>query len=323
MSTHLAEETEQAAPLTFDRIHIDVARNASDDFNPFHDSNKWNRILGNPFGGPIVLGFQLECLMEYLVTVQRSRDGLQAPTSGFRNYQFTFADVLHPGEPFSPRVHPARRTTDPDGRVSLGNRVTARKGNGLILLGTIRDSDTPQCAIADHGIALLGVSPSDIRNAKDRSTIAGTGFFLKRKYLMNGNAKNLISASLADQNWYFDELEHRVNFPDMVPASLISCALLERAEADGHDFYTDPMVYTGHHISVDQSRARRLRSNDMLHILVDEPVEVAQTEGLRGGKLVQRRHRCLGILSDGSTLFGAEVTLAPLRSILSRAEQAQ
>ncbi len=317
MPTDLAEESEQPAALSFDQIHIDVARNASDDFNPFHDSSKWHRIQDNPFGGPIALGFQLECLMEYLVTRQRHSDGHPPPTSGFRNYQFTFADVLHPGEAFTPHVHPARRSTDQDGRVSLGNRVSARKDSGLILLGTIRDSDTPQCRIADQGLGLLGVTPADLRAVSDRSTVPGTGFFLKRKYLMNGNAKNLISASLADQNWYFDELEQRVNFPDMVPASLISCALLERAHADGHDFYKDPMVYTGHHISVDQGRARGLRSNDMLHILVDESVEVAQAKGLRGGKLVQLRHRCLGILSDGSTLFGAEVTLAPLRSILS------
>ncbi|WP_290653516.1 hypothetical protein [Aquisalimonas sp.] len=315
MPARLAEVNEEASELIFERIHIDVARNASDDFNPFHDSSKWSRIQGNPFGGPIALGFQLECLMEYLVSIQRDQDGLEAPGTGFRNYQFTFADVLHPGEPFSPRVHPARRTTDRNGRPLLSNRITVRKREGLILLGNVRDSDTPQCAVAEQGLALLGVMPADIRAAKDRSTIPGTGFFLKRKYLMNGNAKNLISASLADQNWYFDEIERRINFPDMVPASLISCALLERADAVGHDFYTDPMVYAAHHISVDQGRARRLRSNDMLHILVDDPVEVAQAEGLRGAKLVQQRHRCLGILSDGSTLFGAEVLLAPLRSI--------
>jgi hypothetical protein len=47
----------------YQQIHIDVARNATDDFNPFHDQNKWNRIHGkihgNPFGMPIVLGFQI------------------------------------------------------------------------------------------------------------------------------------------------------------------------------------------------------------------------------------------------------------------------
>ena len=43
----------------FNNIHIDVARNSTDDFNLFHDKLKWSEIEGNPFGGPIVLGFQL------------------------------------------------------------------------------------------------------------------------------------------------------------------------------------------------------------------------------------------------------------------------
>ena len=49
------------APRTarFSALHIDVARFATDDFNPFHDRNKWQRIEGNPFGGTIALGFQL------------------------------------------------------------------------------------------------------------------------------------------------------------------------------------------------------------------------------------------------------------------------
>jgi hypothetical protein len=50
--------------LRFQQIHIDVARNATDDFNPFHDKNRWQNITDNPFVGPIALGFQLECLIE-------------------------------------------------------------------------------------------------------------------------------------------------------------------------------------------------------------------------------------------------------------------
>ena len=47
-------------PLVFSQAHIDVARNSTDDFNPFHDPLRWQRIEGNPFGSPIALGFQLE-----------------------------------------------------------------------------------------------------------------------------------------------------------------------------------------------------------------------------------------------------------------------
>ena len=47
----------------FDQLHIDVARIATDDFNLFHDSKKWQYIKNNPFNGTIVLGFQLESLI--------------------------------------------------------------------------------------------------------------------------------------------------------------------------------------------------------------------------------------------------------------------
>lgn len=302
----------------FEQIHIDVARNASDDFNPFHDSRKWRLIRGNPFSGPIALGFQMECLMEYRVTRLRAEEGHPAPTEGFRNYQFSFADVLRPGEAFTAEVKPTRVSHDTQGRPVLGNRVLIRKAGGLALMGSIRDSSAPQCPVAQAGLDLVGAGPGQLNHAPDREPLADTGWFLKRKYLMNGNAKNLISASLGDQAWYFDEIEHRVNFPDMVPASLISCALLERADSIGFDFYADPMVYTAHHISVDQALARALRSNDRLHILVDEPERVAPGEGLRGHAPEQHRHRCLGLLRDGRVLFGAEVLLAPLQAILDR-----
>ncbi len=41
----------------FSQIHIDVACNATDDFNLIHDSQRWSRIVNNPFQGPIILGF--------------------------------------------------------------------------------------------------------------------------------------------------------------------------------------------------------------------------------------------------------------------------
>ena len=55
------------AEYSFGQIHIDGARNSTDDFNPFHDPNRFDRILRNPYPLPIVLGFQLECLCGYLV----------------------------------------------------------------------------------------------------------------------------------------------------------------------------------------------------------------------------------------------------------------
>ncbi|MGB5637745.1 MAG: hypothetical protein WBM63_01375, partial [Sedimenticolaceae bacterium] len=58
----------------FEQLHIDVARNTTDDFNPFHDPKRWQQICNNPFGSTIVLGFQTEFLVSDLVTRQRRLD---------------------------------------------------------------------------------------------------------------------------------------------------------------------------------------------------------------------------------------------------------
>ena len=49
---------------TLSQIHIEAARNSTDDFNLFHDKNRWNWVENNPFDGPIALGFQLGCFIE-------------------------------------------------------------------------------------------------------------------------------------------------------------------------------------------------------------------------------------------------------------------
>ncbi|AKJ93940.1 MULTISPECIES: hypothetical protein [Thioalkalivibrio] len=297
------------------QIHIDVARNATDDFNPFHDGDKWTRIRGNPFGGPIVLGFQLECLAEALVTRMRIAEGDAGSTSQlrFRNYQFTFAGALRVDEPFTTVVKPTLRGTDASGQPQVSNRIAMRKGSGLVLLGHVRDSLTPQ-ALPGESLPL----PADVRleQLEDRCVLADNGWFHKRKFMSNSNAKNLLSGSLVRQADYFDELEDRINFPDMFPAALISCALLEKADADGHDFYRDPMVYTAHHISVDQRLARALRSADALHILVS-PAEQVETagRGLAGSGMAQLRYRCMGLVAGPRILFRGELFLAPLMAL--------
>jgi hypothetical protein len=89
-------------PPTFQQIHIEVARNATDDFNPFHDKNKWHKIQNNPFGGAIVLGFQLESLIEYHIRLHREQHNEQALIEEhqlrFSNYQFTFANAVKCGQ---------------------------------------------------------------------------------------------------------------------------------------------------------------------------------------------------------------------------------
>ncbi|MBK1672846.1 hypothetical protein [Ectothiorhodospira shaposhnikovii] len=299
------------------QIHLDVARNATDDFNPFHDADKWHRIHQNPFGGPIVLGFQMECLAEYRVTRHRLLDSTpDDPPPAYRNYQFTFAGVLRTDEPFRMEIKPTKRTCTPDGRWIRSNRVVVRKTNGMVLLGQIRDSD--------HPLTLPDLTPpfqlsENLPPLPDRSLLPEGGWFHKRKFMTNSNAKNLLSGSLARQADYFDELEDHINYPDMFPTALISCALLERTHAAGHDFYANPMVYTTHQFSVNQTLARRLRSADALHLLVSDAQQVASNGGGLGHtRLQQQRHICLGLLENGGILFRGEVMLASLNSILGK-----
>ena len=79
----------------FDQIHIEVARNASDDFNLFHDKHKWLQITHNPFKGPIVLGFQLNTLIEYQMRLYREaqhEDQIIAENQlRYSNYQITIS----------------------------------------------------------------------------------------------------------------------------------------------------------------------------------------------------------------------------------------
>ena len=233
----------------YQQIHIDAARNATDDFNLFHDSKKWNRIRENPFGMPIVLGFQLEALIEYLVKLFRKHTGEDALIRdhqlNFSNYQFTFADVVRPGESLHVDIKKTVNRVNETGQ--LANRIILKKQHGLVLTGFQRESTTPLC-MPEVDFSELG----DLDAAEDRSWVAQEHYFMKRKFMNTGNGKNFLAGSLVDQHYYFDELEDRVQFPAMFPAALLSCALLEKARQEDYPFEDDPVVYTSHFISVDR-----------------------------------------------------------------------
>ncbi len=252
----------------FQQIHIDAARNATDDFNPFHDQNKWGSIQGNPFGEPIALGFQVEALVEYLVTLFRQQAGehtlIIQNHLHYSNFQFNFADVLRPGEPFHVEIKKTVNRISESGQ--LGNRIAVKKQGGLVLLGFQHESTTPLC-MPDADFSQL----ENLDTAKDRSWIAQHRYFLKRKFMSTGHGKNFLAGSLVDQHYYFDEMEERVQFPAMFPVALLSCALLEKAKQENYAFETNPVVYTSHHISVDRRLLQTLKSNHRLHLLVATP----------------------------------------------------
>jgi len=302
---------------TLTQLHIDAARNSTDDFNAFHDPYKWDRIRNNPFGRPIALGFQLETLAAHRVEAHHQQNGelplLAEAGLRYSNYQYSFADVVSSGESFAVDVRATSNKITSQGQ--LVNRVSIRKGRRLVMLGYQRESRLP---LTHANADFSGVT--DLFCAPDRSFVGDGGYFLKRKFMNTSNAKNFLLGSMVDQHRYFDELEDRVRFPALFPVALVSCALLEKAMNEGYDFYGYPMVYTSHQITVDRMLQEGLRSNDRLHILVRGPESVKGQKGLGKSDIPQTRYDCFGLLDDNRILFRAQVLMALLEHVVSACE---
>lgn len=303
-----------AETYVFQQLHVDVARNATDDFNPFHDPHRWHNIRDNPYGGPIVLGFQLAALADDRIEAYRrsEHDGSGQVSSTYLNYEFHYAGPLRPGEPFTIDVR--RTIPTKTGTPGVLNRVIVRHQNGQpILLGS--RADTTQPTLPSHWPA---IEINLTEGICDRSYLPGHRLFLKRKYLSTNNGKNFLLGSLVDQYDYFDELSERVRFPPMFTTGLISCALLEQARAQGYDFEGDPQVYVSHRITIDHGLQQALRSNDRIDLLVDVVTQGTVSKGLSQSRVDQQVRHCLGIVAGRGVLFHAQVQLASLRAILAR-----
>jgi hypothetical protein len=297
----------------FEQLHIDIARNSTDDFNPFHDPQRWNRIKGNTFTAPVALGFQIGCLLDYLLDCYRQQKGEAAlpERNGlcFCNYELKFAGALLCGEDF--RIAIKKTTNRITSGAGLANRLSVRKADGSpVLIGSRSDTPTPRFLPDDQVLAF-----PDLTAIEDRSLVAGTPFFLKRKHLNTSNGKNFVLGSLVDQHYYFDELEERVLFPTLYPVALSSCALLEKVWQEGYEFEKNPVVYTSHKISVDMRLQRRLRSNDRLDILVAGPYPVERGGGLGQSVLQQSFYNCFGLVEGGFLLFRAQMQAAALEAM--------
>lgn len=291
--------------ITYTPLHIDVARYASDDFNPFHDKHKWQSIRGNRFGGPIVLGFQLSAFIVQTVRDTR-RAAMVEDNLRYSTLQVRFVDAIRAGETLTVLVKPAADPTAAD----LGNRFVVKRSGRTAIIGALRDSDT-QAPFPLLDPALV----SALDGLPDRSFVPGGEWFLKRKFMLTSNAKNFLTAAGVDAFRYFDELEDRVVFPELYPASLLSSALLERGLKLKHDFIGRPMVYAQHQITTDRAVLARLRSNDRLNIVVSADRAGAAGLALPGAAL----HACAAYTARGELLFSAEITLVTLASLTSDA----
>jgi len=301
----------------FEQIHIEVARNASDDFNLFHDKHKWLQITHNPFKGPIVLGYQLNTLIEYQMRLYREAHHenkiISENNLRFSNYQTTFVNALKPATPFQLDIKKTLIKTIPN--LTLGNRISIKAEGKTILLGFKKETQTPLflAEATFNKLPNLNVIP-------DRTMIPGTDYFLKRKFLHNGNVKNFLSGSLAEQSDYFDELAHVAHYPEIFPCSLASGALLEKAQLEQHDFKRNPMVYTSHEISVDRQHLGTLKNDDKLYILVKQHPESSDNT-LNQSNIMLRTYDCFGLLHNHDVLFRVRMNLVPLEEILKNLDQ--
>ena len=299
--------------FTFNQIHIEAARNASDDFNLFHDKHKWLQITHNPFKGPIVLGFQLNTLIEYQIRLYREAHHenmiIEENRLRYSNYQVTFVNAVRPNRPINLEIKKTLIKTIPN--LTLGNRISIKSSGKMVLLGFKKETQQP-LFLPDVDFSGL----PDLNEIPDRSIIPGTPYFLKDKYMNNGNAKNFLSGSLAEQSCYFDELEGQVNYPEMFPCSLTSGALLEKAKLENHDFKRNPMVYTSHELSIDRDCLAKLKSHDRLYMLVKQLPE-SSNHTLNKTGILLRIYDCYGLNESQDILFRARLYLAPLEEILN------
>ncbi len=296
------------------QMHIEAARNSTDDFNLFHDKNRWHKIKENPFQGTVALGFQLGCFVEDQVNRSpKSYDQQLEQTEtakvsvnplNFSQYEFTFAGSVKPGDSIALVVREGR-LSDIAGVECFSNRIALKANGKTVLLGYKR-------ATSQHIVSGITNLPdfSEIINSKDRTFITPEQYFVKRKYMIVGNAKNFLTSSFAEQSEYIDEFIDKVSFPEMYPMSLLSSALLERAQAVGQDLIEEPMIYISHKLSIDKTVLNTLKSNDSLNILVSPPQKSTDESS------EHVTNDCTCILSNHKILFQAEIQLSPLSALL-------
>lgn len=297
------------------QMHIEAARNSTDDFNLFHDKNRWQKIERNPFNGTIALGFQLGCFVEDQVNQSPKNYLHQLKTSekpkvstqplNFSQYEFTFAGSVKPNDNIELVVREGRLSYN-KGVECFANRIALKANGKTVLLGYKRLTN-------EHTVK--GVYPlpalSDIIESDDRSFIAHNNIFVKRKYMIVGNAKNFLTSAFAEQSEYIDEFIDKVSFPEMYPMSLLSSALLERAQSVGQDLIKAPMIYVSHKLSINKNVLSKLQSNDPINILVSPPQTLTESND----EHVTQYCTCISLTTQ-EVLFHADIQLAPLSSLL-------
>lgn len=277
---------------TLSQVQIDMARNSTDDFNLFHDQFRWGWIKQNPFSGPIALGFQLGCLIE--THIPKNSPHVTVDMLRFSSFEFKFAGCVRVDDEISVEFKKGRLTKNEHGK-QYSTRTCLKANGKPAIIGFKRDGEYPTL-----NLELPEILSSQLKDLPDRSFVLDGEYFLKRKWMIVGNAKNFLLSAFADQTVFIDEFANRVTFPQMYPLSLLSSAMLERAQASNYDLVQNPLIYTSQHLNVDKVQLKALRSNDALNILVKQP------QYLPGGI---QRFDCFGFVNQQTPLFIAQVDL--------------
>ena len=280
--------------FVFEQIHLDIARNATDDFNLFHDKNKWHTIQHNPFKGPILLGFQLEAFIIDKIKELRSHENVTPKnTHLFDNYQFAFAGAIQPGDKFELNIN---KTRNNETKNYLSNRVYIKNNERLVLTGQKKDTNKP-LYLREAEFSML----EELAPLPDKSLVLSRQYFMKKKFMTTSNAKNFLTGCLIEQSDYIDEVENKVNFPNIFPCSFISSALLEKARLEGINFSENPSVYTQHKISINNKEINQLKSNSPLYILIENKPFKENTQ-----------LNCFGLSHSNNIVFRSIISLAEI-----------
>jgi hypothetical protein len=298
--------------LTMSQVHIDIARNSTDDFNLFHDKNRWHWLRDNPFEGPISLGFQLGCYIEYQFRLLATQDADEVDTEHFRYsaYDFNFASCVRPDDEVGLSVKPGKWSDD-NGPSVYSRRLVLKANKKPAIIGFKRDGNQMTLALP------TGLPPMHMLNdLPDRDLVPGTDYYLKRKYMILGNAKNFLASAGAEQNLFIDEFADKVDFPEMYPLGLISSALLERAAFEDIDLISNPMIYATQKMCIDKKQLAALRSNDAVNILVGPDIsEDAKEFGPESSQKKKVIQECVAYCKEDTPLFIAKVSLLPVQSL--------
>lgn len=301
--------------LLMSQLHIDIARNSTDDFNLFHDKSRWHWLRGNPFEGPIALGFQLGSFIEYQCKLLTLNGENEVDTEQFRysGYDFSFANCVRPDDEVSLSVKRGRWIDD-DGPSAFSRRLVLKANKRPAIVGYKRDSNQMTLQMPD------GLPPMHMLNAlPDRDVVPGTQYFLKRKFMIFGNAKNFLASAGVEQSLFIDEFADKVDFPEMYPLGLISSALFERAAFEDIDLISHPMIYSSQKLCIDKKQLETLRSNDAINILIgpdisDDANEFSPESSNKKRVIVE----CVAYGNEDTPLFIAKVCLIPLNTLINK-----